>query len=69
MLVFRRGAGGVGKPAAFLIGLGTLIVLRGPHGSVFDFVLAFLISPYGIPLFLDWVVDKLDDLEFAIQNI
>lgn len=53
----------------FLVGLGTLTLLRDPRGSVVSFVLAFLISPYGIPLFLNWLVDKLDDLNFAIKGI
>lgn len=53
----------------FLVGLGTLTLLRDPRGSVVSFVLAFLISPYGIPLFLNWIVDKLDDLNCAIKSI
>lgn len=53
----------------FLVGLGTLTLLRDPRGSVVSFVLAFLISPYGIPLFLNWLVDKLDDLNYAIKSI
>jgi len=53
----------------FLVGLGTLALLRDPRGSVISFVLAFLISPYGIPLFFNWLVDKLDDLNCAIKSI
>lgn len=53
----------------FLVGLATLTLLRDPRGSVISFVLTFLISPYGIPLFLNWLVNKLDDLSCAIRSI
>ena len=32
-------------------------------------VVAFLISPFGIPKFADWLIDRLDDLNFAIKSI
>lgn len=53
----------------FLIGLATLVLLRDPHGSITAFVLAFLVSPYGIPLFVDRLVDRLDGLNRAIKSI
>lgn len=53
----------------FMVGLATLTLLRDPRGSVISFVLAFLVSPYGIPLFINWLVDKLDDLNYAIRSI
>lgn len=53
----------------FMVGLATLTLLRDPRGSVISFVLAFLVSPYGIPLFLNWLVDKLDDMNYAIRSI
>lgn len=53
----------------FLVGLATLTLLRDPRGSIISFVLAFLISPFGIPLFMKWLVDKLDDLSYAIRSI
>ena len=53
----------------FLVGLATLTLLRDPRESAISFVLAFLISPYGIPLFMNWLVDKLDDLNYAIRSI
>jgi len=31
--------------------------------------MAFLISPFGIIRFADWLLDKLDDLNFAIKSI
>lgn len=53
----------------FIAGLAVLVLLRDPRSSVTAFVFAFLISPYGIPLFLNWLVDKLDDLNYAIKGI
>ncbi len=36
-------------------------------GAVF-LVLAFLVSPYGIPAIADWLVDKLHNLNFALRG-
>ena len=32
-------------------------------------VFAFLLSPYGLPKLMMWIVDKLDDLNGAIKSI
>jgi hypothetical protein len=32
-------------------------------------VMAFIISPYGLPTFSLWVVEKLEDLNLAIKSI
>ena len=53
----------------FIAGLAVLVLLRDPRSSVTAFVFAFLISPYGIPLLLNRLVDKLDDLNVAIKGI
>lgn len=36
-------------------------------GAVF-LVLAFLVSPYGIPAIADWLVDRLYSLNYALQD-
>ena len=36
-------------------------------GAVF-LVLAFLVSPYGIPAIAEWLVDKLHNLNFALRG-
>lgn len=47
-----------------------LPVTRLPlQSQVMMFVLAFLISPFGIPKLADWLLDKLDDLNLAIRSI
>jgi len=37
--------------------------------SIIVWIVAFLISPFGIPMFADWLLDKLEDLNFAIRAI
>lgn len=53
----------------FLIALGSIFLLRDVHYGITALIMAFAISPYGIPLFVSWIVDKLDDLNFAIRSI
>lgn len=45
-------------------------LLRGEYSIGLQRLLcAYLISPYGIPLLANWLVDKLDDLKRAILAI
>ena len=37
--------------------------------TIIGLVLAFILSPYGLPTFLAWFVDKLDDLNELIKAI
>ena len=37
------------------------------HGCVVLF-LAFLISPFGLPKIAEWLIDKLDDLNYSLKN-
>ena len=56
----------------FLIALAALIIptIETPfQTTIIVWVVAFLISPFGIPKFADWLLDKLDDLNFAIKSI
>ena len=39
-----------------------------PVWGVIALVLAFLISPYGLPLAAIWLLGKVQDLKFAIQD-
>ena len=38
-------------------------------GGIVFLVLAFLISPYGIPAIAEWLVDKLHNLNFALRGL
>jgi len=53
----------------FALGLGIVIILQDPPGSLTAFIIAYLISPYGIPKFAEWLIDRLDDLNCAIKSI
>lgn len=37
-------------------------------GGIVFLVLAFLVSPYGIPAVAEWLVDKLHSLNYALRN-
>ena len=37
-------------------------------GGVVFLVLAFLVSPFGIPAIADWLMDRLYSLKYSLQN-
>ena len=37
--------------------------------AIFGTVFAFLLSSYGLPLFAKWLVEKIDNLIYAIRSI
>lgn len=49
--------------------LGVFMLIVGPRqNGVIALVLAFLISPYGLPLAAIWLLGKVQDLKFTIQD-
>ena len=63
--------------AAFLFGLaGTIVGLLGvavlitysPQNGIILMILAFLISPFGLPKAAIWMLGKVQDLKYAIQD-
>lgn len=49
---------------------GVFLLIVGPrHNGVIILVLAFLISPYGLPMAAFWLLGKVQDLKFAIQDL
>ncbi len=60
---------GVIATLLFALALLTLILLKEPGGALTTAVIAFLISPYGIPKLAEWCIDRLDDLNLAIKSI
>lgn len=50
-----------------IIGVITLIMDNTTNGIII-IVIAFLISPFGIPRIVDWLIDKLDDINEALKN-
>ncbi len=50
-----------------LLGVAVLITYS-PQNGIILMILAFLISPYGLPLAAIWLLGKVQDLKFAIQD-
>ena len=52
---------------AFL-GLAVLVTYSPQNGFIL-LVIAFLISPFGLPKLAFWLLGKVQDLKFAVQNV
>ena len=50
-----------------LLGLAVLVTYSVQNGVIL-LVIAFLISPVGLPMAAAWLVSKVQDLRFAIQD-
>ena len=52
-----------------IVGIIALVLLFTGHitGGIVFFVIAFLISPVGLPLIAKWLIDKLDDLNNVLK--
>lgn len=61
-------AGAVCVVGCVVLTLLTLVLFIGGQtlGGIVFLVLAFLISPYGIPAIAEWLVDKLHSLNYAL---
>lgn len=53
----------------FTLGLLSLVLMQNASGALFIVSLAFLVSPYGLPKLAEWLIDRLDDLNFTIKSI
>nr|WP_289707458.1 CD1845 family protein [Enterocloster clostridioformis] len=51
-----------------LLGLAVLITCSLQNGIIL-LVMAFLISPFGLPMAAIWLLGKVQDLKFAIQDL
>ena len=58
---------GLGSMVLGLLGVAVLITYSPQNGLIL-LVLAFLVSPYGMPLAAIWLLGKVQDLKFAIQD-
>ncbi len=45
-----------------------VLITYSPQNGVILLVIAFLISPMGLPLAAIWLLDKVQDLKYAIQD-
>lgn len=51
-----------------LLGVAVLITYSLQNGIIL-LVIAFLISPYGLPMAAIWLLGKVQDLKFIIQDL
>ena len=51
-----------------LLGVAVLITYS-PQNGIILLVMVFLISPYGLPMAAFWLLGKVQDLKFAIQDL
>ena len=60
---------GVISTLLLTLALLTLILLKEPGGALTTAIITFVVSPYGIPKLAEWLIDRLEDLNFAIKSI
>ena len=53
----------------FIISLGTIFILRETSEGIKYIVLAYLISPYGIPMFAAWLIGKIEGLNNLLKSV
>ena len=46
-----------------------VLITYSPKNGIILLVMAFLISPYGLPMAAIWLLGKVQDLKFAIQDL
>jgi len=68
-LVLRCSAFVLGLAATLvgILGVAVLITYSVTNGIIL-FVMAFLVSPVGIPMVAAWLLGKIQDLRYAIQD-
>lgn len=50
--------------------LGVVLLIVGPrHNGVIALVIAFLLSPYGLPLAAIWLLGKVQGVKYTIQEL
>ena len=49
-------------------GLFELFIQSNPQWGITGLVLAFLLSPFGLPAAAEWLVCKLDDLTYSLKT-
>ena len=52
-----------------MIALGTIFILKETSEGIRIIVLAYLISPYGIPMFAAWLIAKIEGLNDMLKSI
>ena len=47
----------------------TVLITYSPQNGIILLVMAFLISPYGLPMATFWLLGKVQSLKYAVQDI
>lgn len=59
----------LGLISTFFAFCGVFMLIVGPRqNGIIALILAFLISPFGLPMAAVWLLGKVQDLKFAIQD-
>ena len=59
----------LGLVSTIIAFLGVAMLIVGPRqNGIIALVMAFLISPFGLPMAAIWLLGKVQDLKFAIQD-
>ena len=53
----------------YVSGLVAVLLICSLQNGIILLVMAFLISPYGLPMAAIWLLGKVQDLKFAIQDL
>ena len=69
VVLFLFGLVGTGSFSPFGILATSLLLTYSPQNVVILLVMAFLISPMGLPLAAIWLLSKVQSLKFAIQEL
>lgn len=68
VVLFLFGLVGTGSFSPFGILATSLLLTYSPQNGVILLVMAFLISPMGLPLAAIWLLGKVQGLKYAIQD-
>ena len=59
----------LGLVSTIIAFFGVVMLIVGPRqNGIIALVMAFLISPFGLPMAAIWLLGKVQDLKFAIQD-
>jgi hypothetical protein len=53
----------------FVLGLGSIILLGETKDGIYAIVLAYLVSPYGIPMFAVWLIGTIQAANERLKSI
>jgi len=69
MMFFFQLSGWIFVLVSSILGLGgaALLFTGDTYGGIGVLVIAFLVSPYGLPAIAEWIADLLDSLNYSLK--